>query len=537
MSVFSKVGGARPSRSRFDLSYKKLFTCKIGQVVPTLCEEMVPGDTFKIGAQAVVRLTPLVAPIMESLNIYSYTVFIPYRLLWDKWEKFITSGEDGSDSSVLPTILGTTADSNYTSIKGSFADYLNLLVPGVVQHKSTSVDKPTTPIDLPLRACELFWNEYFRDENLDDALPYKAPFDSSEDQMPALELGWNITSSTPYVAWGKDYFTSALPWQQRGTAPALPITGTTRALFNSDFVGVKADHVIDPLGKYDDHHPFTLADPMQASTENQQLKSALQNNTVDLSDASTFDVADLRLAFQLQKWLERNARAGVRYTEFLQSQYGVSPRDDRLQRPEFVGGFHQPVIVNEVLQTSASASGSTPQGNMAGRGISAGGSKIGVYTAKEFGVLLQFTFLRPKASYMQGVNRQWLRKSRYDFYNPLFANLSEQAILAGELYQTGQATDYDESLVQGFTGRYNEMRFKPNMITSEFRDTYDYWHFGRIFTTRPNLNSAFIHMNSNDCIRPFAVQNEDTVLVDWANQIEAYRPMPYIAEPGLIDHH
>lgn len=537
MSVFSKVGGAKPSRTRFNLSYNKLYDTYIGQIVPVCCDEMVPGDSFKISAQAVIRLNPTIAPIMQQLDFYSYYFFVPYRLLWDKWEKYITGGDNGNDSSVLPTIQGSSSSlATLTPVKYSLVDYLGIMQPSIAYSKSTSPDKPTTPMDMPLRAFELIWNEYFRDENLDENMPYKYPFDSSLDQLTSDEVNALSTSVMPYVCWGKDYFTSALPWQQRGTAPALPISGSTQTIFNADFVGVKADHQVIALGRYDDTHPFTLADSTLASSENNQLKSALENNTVDLSDASTFDVSDLRLAFQLQKWLERNARGGVRYTEFLKSQYGVSPRDDRMQRPEYIGGFKQPIIVSEVLQTSQTTADS-PQGNLAGKGISVGGSYVGKYYSSEFGLVMGLAFIRPKTSYQNGCDRQWLRKSRYDFYNPLFANLSEQAILRGEIFQSGTASDYDETLVNGFTGRYNEMRKKSSIITSDFRDTYDYWHMGRKFATAPNLNSAFIHMNQNDCIRDFAVQNEPTCLVDYANIIDALRPMPYIAEPGLIDHH
>ncbi len=534
MGVFSKVGGAFPSRTRFNLSYNKLYDTYIGQLVPVCCDEMIPGDSFKISAQAVIRLNPTIAPIMQQLDFYSYYFFVPYRLLWDKWEKYITGGQNGNDSSVLPTVQGTTSTSaSLTPVKYSLVDYLGIMQPSVAYSKAVSSDKPTTPMDMPLRAFELIWNEYFRDENLDTVLPYKMSFDSSEDQLSVDELSSLVTSVMPYVCWGKDYFTSALPWQQRGTAPALPISGTTSADFNGTFfinsgstagVGMGASSI--PFG--------SAADKVEMFQS--ALTTQLNNNSVDLSNASTFDVADLRLAFQLQKWLERNARGGVRYTEFLKAQYGTSPRDDRMQRPEYIGGFKQPIIVSEVLQTSETTS-TSPQGNLAGKGISVGGSYVGKYYSTEFGLIMGLAFIRPKTSYQNGCDRQWLRKSRYDFYNPLFANLSEQAILRGEIYQSGASTDYDESLVQGFTGRYNEMRKKSSIITSDFRDTYDYWHMGRQFATAPNLNSAFVHMQQSDCIRDFAVQNEPTCLVDYANIIDALRPMPYIAEPGLIDHH
>ena len=217
-------------------------------------------------------------------------------------------------------------------------------------------------------------------------------------------------------------------------------------------------------------------------------KTALNRNVVNLGSATTFNVADLRLAFQIQKWMERNARAGVRYTEFLRSHYGVAPRDERLNRPEYIGGSKAPVIVSEVLQTSSTST--TPQGNMAGHGLSADKAYIAKYHAQEFGVVVGLMSIMPRSSYQQGIDRQWLRRSRYDFYSPEFANLSEQGIERAEIYATTSGTE--NRTIFGFKGRYDEMRFKRSMVCGKMRTSYDYWHLGRKFASAPLLNEEFI---------------------------------------------
>ena len=232
--------------------------------------------------------------------------------------------------------------------------------------------------------------------------------------------------------------------------------------------------------------------------------------------------------FQIQKWLERNARSGVRYTEFLRSHFGVSPRDDRLQRPEYVGGSKSPIIVSEVLQTSET--GTSPQGNMAGHGISASSTYCGKYRATEYGVMMGIMSIMPRSMYQQGINRQWMRKTKYDYYFPEFANLSEQAVKNYELYVSGDNTADD--LIFGYQGRYDEMRTKQNMVCGQMRNTFSYWHLGRIFSSQPALNSSFITCVPRKDI--FAAPSEPGLIVQIANLIKAWRPMPISQIPVLL---
>jgi len=266
-------------------------------------------------------------------------------------------------------------------------------------------------------------------------------------------------------------------------------------------------------------------------------KATMDTNVVDLSTATTFDVADLRLVVQLQRWLERNARAGSRYTEFLRAHFnGVAPRDERLERPEYIGGMRVPVIVSEVLQTSASGAG-TPQGTMVGHGLAVDQSFIGKYRVEEFGCIIGILSVLPKPAYQQGIDRQWLRRTRYDFYFPEFATLSEQAIIRAELYANGVSND--NNTVFGYQGRYNEMRSKHNMVASLMRPGVsgslgDLWNMVQEFPSAPELNETFIRcVPRKDWL---AVPAEPACIVHYANKIKAIRPMPIEAQPGLIDH-
>ena len=488
--VFQSVSALRPGMSVFDLSYVKTFTCDMGQLVPVMCDEMVPGDIFKIGNQAVIRFQPLVAPILHEINAYVHYFFVPYRLLWDQWEDFISGGPNGSDASVPPVVAVTAKDI------GSVDDYLGFPT-GVTLTPNTQYSA------FPRYAYNLIYNEYYRDGTL----------------QPEVALGGSVIKNRN---WEKDYFTSSLPWQQRGTAPALPISGTTHAVWGA--VQASGTYNVTPAGVFQTSVPPNYR-PKDADT-----KGLLEANTIDLSSATTFNVADLRLVFQIQKWLERNARSGVRYTEFLRSHFGVSPRDDRLQRPEYVGGSKSPIIVSEVLQTSET--GTSPQGNMAGHGISASSTYCGKYRATEYGVMMGIMSIMPRSMYQQGINRQWMRKTKYDYYFPEFANLSEQAVKNYELYVSGDNTA--DNLIFGYQGRYDEMRTKQNMVCGQMRNTFSYWHLGRIFSSQPALNSSFITCVPRKDI--FAAPSEPGLIVQIANLIKAWRPMPIQSNPGLIDH-
>ena len=483
---YQHVGALRPGRSMFDLSYDKKFTCDMAQLIPVMCDEVVPGDFLKIGNQAVIRFQPLVAPILHEINMYVHYFFVPYRLLWEDWEQFISGGVDGEFADPIPEWEPTN-----TTV-GSLWDYLGFPV---------GVDPDGAyPIDFPRRAYNFVYNEYYRDQTLQEEVA--------------------LTNETILNrCWEKDYFTSSLPWQQRGPAPAMPIAGTSSAQWLASASGtpVALNHGIS------DHRPF----------KNDSI-TTFNNNVVDLSVATTFDIADLRLAFQIQKWMERNARAGVRYTEFLQSHFGISPRDERLDRPEYIGGSKVPIIISEVLQTS-STDATTPQGNLAGHGITVSDAYCGKYLAQEYGLIIGIMSVMPRSAYSQGINRQWLRRTKYDFYFPEFANLSEQAILKAEILAKNADSTHNQDIF-GYQGRYDEMRTKQSLVCGDMRSTFDYWHLGRQFNagSPPALNADFVKCVPRKDV--FAVPSEPGLIVSFGNIIKAFRPLPYISEPGLVDH-
>lgn len=502
--VFERVGALNPRRSVFDLSYEKKFTCDMGQLIPVQCDECIPGDIITIGNTAVVRFMPLVAPIMHEINMITHTFFVPYRLLWSEWSDFITGGEHGDNTSTLPRWTPTNCDI------GSLWDYLGFPTSAI----STDWCKGSLPMSFPRDAYNLIYNEYYRDENLINKV--------------ALTQESILNS-----AWEPDYFTKSLPWVQKGIAPSLPISGTTVAQWPSSQFSASA-HVDSGIffnsASSDSHGYVNSTDPDYVLN----ARAFMNSNSVDLSSATTFNVSDLRLAFQTQKWMERNARGGTRYTESLRAHFGISPRDETLQRPAYIGGTRSPIIISEVLQTSATETGQSAQGNLAGHGVTVSQSLAGKYRVEEHGLIMTIMRVVPKPAYQQGINRQWLRTTKYDFFWPEFANLSEQAVTRSEIYCDNNQTN--NNTIFGYQGRYNEMRTKPNQVCGLMRNTFNYWHLGRSFSSAPALNETFITINPTTLKRVFAVQNQPGLMVQFGNLIKAIRPIPIQAEPGLIDH-
>ena len=552
MSVFSSVLGNKVGRSVFDLSHVKRFTCDMGQLIPVYFDECVPGDTRKIGMQCVTRFQPLVAPILDSVDLTVHYFFVPTRLLMDKeedWNTFLTGGKDGKDNSVsLPLWQLGGFDGTYPVKTNPFSngiaddkyclwDYFGL---PFNPSKGITVGKVRTAnnvLAFPQRAYNLVWNEYYRDENLCDEVSPK-------------------NATVLYRAWKKDYFTSALPWQQRGIAPALPLSGTVPVSFGSNFV-LNAPYIADasnnniPLeayaGNFGGTNKIVLGKPSTSGfTEGQisEISGELAGVTgsADLSNAATFNVSTLRQCVQIQRWLELNARGGVRYTEFLRSHFGISPKDEVLGRPQYIGGTKSSIVISEVLQTSRTEDSTetqkgSPLGRLAGHGLGASSDYICTYTAKEFGYIIGIASWMPKSSYQQGVNRIFTRKTKFDFYFPEFAHLSEQAVTNGEIFATG--TDKDKEIF-GYQGAYNEMRYTPSINCADMRDTFSYWHLGRIFDNAPKLNAGFLTTNPayDGGIRKdiFASQNEPGLLVQFANIVKAIRPLPVYGTPGFVDH-
>lgn len=531
--LFRDVEVLRPGRSGFDLSSEHKTTLDIGQLIPIFTEDCVPGDKMRFGVEAVLRFQPLVAPIMHRIDAFVHFWYVPYRLLWDgakwgdnpeeSWEKFITGGENGTDTSKPPAYIIGAGGTD----KGTLWDYFGHPTGFYATWSAAGSDQDLLPRVWQWRAYNLVYNENYRDENL---------------QTTPVGMDDNAIL---YRAWEKDYFTSALPFQQRGTPPAFPISGSTSALFQGS-VG-SANHIIpividagpDELIRGNGNAVNTNLEPIKSNVgvepsafigiAEDQLSS---NNTIDFDTASTFTISDLRTIAAIQQWQERNARGGIRLTEWTYTHFGVKSEDYRLQRPEYIGGQRWPIITSEVLNTSGTGTtgSESPQGNMAGHGLGFTNDFSGSYYAKEYGIVIGLLSCLARPAYQNGIRRNWKKLDRFSYYMPEFAHMSEQPIETSEIYAVGDpAIDND---VFGFQGQYDEYRYKPSIVTNEMRDTFDYWHMGRKFTTQPLLNASFI--NSSDTTkRIFAVQDVPGIIADVGIRCEAIRPMPYRAIPGI----
>lgn len=521
-NVFERTRAVVPRRAAFNLSHEKKFTCDMGQIIPVLILETLPGDHFQIGVEAVARQNPALAPLLHEVNLFVHYFFIANRLTWPgdetvtSWQKFITGGFDGQDASVMPTWVPTGGnvtndDGNVVADNGvgSLWDFMGLPV-GVIP-------AGFYPTALLRRAYNLVWNQFYKDETQDA--------DNSLDSVIVMQRRWE-----------KDFFTSALPWQQRGIAPALPITigGTGAAVWlASDMtqVGGKTTVAVDSAtGKFD----------VNVAGGDAALVTALGRNTIAGSGftAASFNISDLRLAAATQKWLERNARGGARYIEVIAGQFNAHPRDERLQRVEYIGGCRLPIIQSEVLQTSATGltGGSTPQGGMAGHGLSAGRDNCASYRALEHGYIMGFMSIVPRTVYHQGVLRQYVKTTKLDYFWPVLGNLSEQAVLQGEIFADGVSGH--NTTVFGYQGKWNEYRYIPSQAMSLMRPgvsgSLSFWNLTRQFSAAPGLNSAFLK-----CIPRkdwLAAPSQPAYIVNIGNIVKAVRPMPLDSDPGFVDH-
>lgn len=551
---FNTVAGLKPRRHFFNLSHSKLFTLKCGELFPVLHMEVLPGDKFKIGNSIVIRMQPLYTPILQSLKVYTEYFFVPNRLLWEDWENFITGGKTGEWYGNIPRWNNNAMGSSITFSKDSLADAVGLPI-------GVAIPAAHVPNGLMQRAYNLIWNEYYRDETIDSEMP----------------LNTNLLLKR---RWKKDYFTSALPFQQRGTAPGLTFNGYVSMSFNDSFpVRYGSDLSVQnlTLGNYSSDiydfeagsYPSSSDDPSRSYrglTVHQNSPTVnltgkyVTTHTKSQADATGsisyphqvsvgglaqitnsslgFDVSDLRKMVQIQKFLERNARAGYRLNEFLLAHFGLSPRDSVLQRPEYIGGSRSNVVVSEVLQTSQSTEGDdgSPQGNLAGRGISVSSEYISTYTFSEHGYLIGLCSIMPSNLYdSQGIGKEWLRRTRYDFYFPEFAHLSEQPIKTVEIFASHSGVTNET--IFGYQPIYTEYRHMRSKVVRDFRvgQALDSWTMARSFVSAPTLSSEFLECDP-PIDRVVAVNTFAPFMVNFGNIIKAFRPIPVLGEPGLVDH-
>jgi hypothetical protein len=524
---FAMIPRADIPRSKFDSqkSYKTTFDA--GYLIPVYVDEVLPGDTINLQMTAFARLATPLFPIMDNMHLDSFFFFVPNRLVWENWQKFMGERYPDPDSSIDYTVPETTSPSGGYAVN-SLQDYMGLPTAGQITAPNT-----VTHCAFWTRAYNLIWNEWFRDQNLQDSA--------------VVDIDDGPDSPADYVLRrrGKrhDYFTSSLPWPQKGAAVLLPLGTTAPVIYGDNFAagGTAVDgqfYVANTSSTNVYRHSYG---PTEDSSVGVTPASSNYNLYADLSAATAATVNQLRQSFQIQKLLERDARGGTRYTEIIRSHFGVVSPDARLQRPEYLGGGSTPVSINPVAQTSATGltEDTSPQGNLAAFGTALAYNHGFTYNATEHGVLIGLVSVRADLTYQQGLPRMWSRSTRYDFYFPAFATLGEQAVLNKEIYCTGTATD-DE--VFGYQERWAEYRYKPSQITGYFRSTaagtLDAWHLAQEFGTLPALNDEFIE-DTPPVERVVAIgdsANGKQFLFDAFFNVRQARPMPLYSVPGLIDH-
>lgn len=514
--LFSQIPRADIQRSSFNRSHGYKTTLDSGYLVPFFVDEVLPGDTFNLKATLFGRLATPVVPFMDNMYLETFFFFVPNRLVWDNWQKFNGEQKNPGDSTdfLIPTLEAGKHE------VGSIADYFGIPT-------GVSLDKINA---LPFRAYNLIYNEWFRDENLQDSL--EVPTGDGPDPINKYNL----------VRRGKrhDYFTSCLPWPQKGPGVELPLGSTANLNGTLSVPGGSYTLNVNTDGNALSHNPNwtwqsgSSANPTITVPTN-RIDMSKSGVTVDLSSATAITINSLRQAFQLQKLYERDARGGTRYTEILRAHFGVISPDARLQRPEYLGGSSTRININPVQQTSATDT-TSPQGNLAAYGVL--GDKVNGFMKSfvEHGYIIGLVNVRADLTYQQGLNRMWSRQTRFDYYWPALAHLGEQAVLNKEIYAQGTSKD-DE--VFGYQERWAEYRYFPSQITGKFRSTYaqslDVWHLAQEFAELPKLNSEFI-VDNPPIARVLAVQNEPQILLDCYFSLSCVRPMPIYSVPGLVDH-
>jgi hypothetical protein len=514
---FTMIPKADIPRSSFDCQSTHKTTFDAGNLVPVYIDEMLPGDTFRCNMTAFARLATPIYPVMDNMHLDSFFFFVPNRLIWSNWQKFMGQQTNPGDSISYVVPQQVCPSGGYAI--GSLQDYMGLPTVGQVAAGGTVSHCAFWP-----RAYNLIWNEWFRDENLQNSV--------------TVDTGDGPDNVANYILLRrgkrKDYFTSALPWPQKGTSVSLPL-GTSAPISvqpaTGGFVSVRGG-------------TGGAATALAVSGTQIAVGSTITGATAlyaDLSQATAATINQLRQSFQIQKLLERDARGGTRYTEIIRAHFGVISPDARLQRPEYIGGGSTVININPIAQTSGTnASGTTtPMGTLAAMGTALAHNHGFTYSATEHGVVIGLVCVRADLTYQQGLHRMWNRQTRYDFYFPAFATLGEQAVLNEEIYVRG---DNNDTGVFGYQERWAEYRYMPSRISSLFRSTaagtIDGWHLAQRFTALPTLNNTFIQENPpvSRVVAVGAAANGQQFIFDSFFDVKKARPMPMYSVPGLIDH-
>ena len=568
-SRFAQAPQVDIQRSTFDRSSGHKTTFNAGKLVPIYVDEVLPGDTFEMKTSAIIRGSTPIFPVMDNANLDIYFFFVPNRLVWDHWKEF--NGENTTSKweqtveysipqMAPPLSTGTIPTAGWE--KGTLADYMG--IPTGVGPGASQTNPEYTVNHLPFRAYCLIWNEWFRDQNLQDPVLIDKG-DSQTNGRHLIPEGNSITFENQAAIQGAnllpvnkyfDYFTGALPEPQKGPDVLLPLGNTAPVItinkqnevipkYPITFWSTKFTEVgkMHNLGIQVTGEKTGKLAVDNSETTVLEAQGAYPNNLVaDLGSATAATINELRLAFQLQKLYERDARGGTRYIEIIKSHFGVTSPDARLQRPEYLGGERIPINIDQVIQTSGTMEGTTPQGNTGAYSLTGNQGSYFKHSFVEHGYVLGLACVRTEHTYQQGLEKIWNRKNRFDFYWPALANIGEQAILNKEIYLQDSKAMNEEAF--GYQEAWAEYRYKPSRVSSAFRSniasgSLDAWHYADYYEALPVLSAEWIQETYKNVDRTLAVQStlEDQYIADFWFKCKCTRPMPIYSIPGLIDHH
>lgn len=567
-SRFAQAPQVDIQRSTFDRSSGHKTTFNAGKLVPIYVDEVLPGDTFEMKTSAIIRGSTPIFPVMDNANLDIYFFYVPNRLVWDHWKEF--NGENTTNKweqtveysipQMAPPLANNSTPAGWE--KGTLADYMG--IPTLIGPGASQTNPEYTVNHLPFRAYCLIYNEWFRDQNLQDPvlidtgdsqtngrhlIPETEPI---EYQIQAALKGANLLPVNKYF----DYFTGALPEPQKGPDVLLPLGNTAPIITNQSPNSILPQYGVtfksDQFTEVGKTHNLSIQVTGQkygkmvadnSATTTLEAQNAVPNNLIaDLGNATAATINELRLAFQLQRLYERDARGGTRYIEIIKSHFGVTSPDARLQRPEYLGGERIPINIDQVIQTSGTAEGTTPQGNTGAYSLTGNQGSYFKHSFVEHGYVLGLACVRTEHTYQQGLEKIWNRKNRFDFYWPALANIGEQAILNKEIYLQDSKAMNEEAF--GYQEAWAEYRYKPSRVSSAFRSnitsgSLDAWHYADYYETLPVLSAEWVQETYKNVDRTLAVQStlEDQYIADFWFKCKCTRPMPIYSIPGLIDHH
>lgn len=546
-NLFTQVPTPKVSRNLFDLSHEVKMSGKFGYLYPILCMDTLPGDNIRDTMNCMIRFAPMLAPVMHRMDVTTHFFFVPNRIITDHWEDFITGGQDGLATPILPYVspFDLEAAGGILNVmgKGTLWDYLGLPTIAAADIPAVWTDEHISA--LPFRACAKVWNDYYRDPN------FHAEFDLNTEMqgdVSAEMLTSMIMDISQYRrAFEKDYFTSALPWAQRGAQVLMPLSG----IADDNDITYKNPAIFFDSNTQTPAGGGNAILAGGAGGGNTGLTDGVQFQRIENIESITFENAattinDFRRALAIQRWLEANARGGARYVEQIQGHFQVTVPDYRLQRAEYIGGGKQPVQISEVLATGGGSVGlgDAPVGDMSGHGISVGRTNRFNYRCQEHGWVVGFLSVTMRTAYQQGIAKMWTRADKYEHAWPELAHLGEQEILSKEIFFSYDVDDEPSNdMLFGYTPRYSEYKFMNDRVAGDFRDNLGFWHLGRIFVERPVLDENFTTIEENGTDegleqsfrRIFAVQDgTDYLWMQLYHHLTAKRPLPYFGVPKII---